>query len=63
MWPFGGAILVSTGLLPTAWHWLAHGQQQAWLWHTAASYAATDAVFVLGSLLFLYAAIKYGETR
>uniref|UniRef100_A0A383VBX7 Uncharacterized protein n=1 Tax=Tetradesmus obliquus TaxID=3088 RepID=A0A383VBX7_TETOB len=63
MWPFGGAALVSLGLLPTAWQWLAHGQQQTTLWHTAASYAITDATFVLGSLIFLYVAIKYGDTR
>ncbi|WIA07938.1 hypothetical protein OEZ85_007415 [Tetradesmus obliquus] len=43
--------------------WLAHGQQQTTLWHTTASYAITDATFVLGSLLFLYVAIKYGDTR
>jgi hypothetical protein len=54
---------VSLGLLPTAWQWLTHGQQQAALWHIAAGYAYTDAAFVLGSLLFLYVAINYGDTR
>jgi hypothetical protein len=63
MWPFGGATLVSLGLLPTAWHWLSRGQQQTSLWHVAATYASTDTAFVVGCLLFLYVAIKYGDTR
>ncbi|KAF6252930.1 hypothetical protein COO60DRAFT_483882 [Scenedesmus sp. NREL 46B-D3] len=63
MWPFSGAVLVALGLLPTACRWLAGGQQQTALWQASASYAWTDAAFVVGSLLFLYIAAEYGRTR